>query len=97
MERFSRQEFLGLPEPERKLRCAELARLLTPRIKGSPRFHHAVTSVIEELRALGHDLWSYDASDDMEAWGPDYVKHTGPGVTVRFYIDDETEVGWSKH
>lgn len=99
MERFSRRELVALSEVDGANRCDELARVLTERIKGLSEFdfHRKVASIVSELRALGHDLWSFDASDDMEAWAPDYGKKTGPGLVVTFYLDDDVVAEWSKH
>jgi hypothetical protein len=40
--------------------------------------------LVQELRLLGHDLWSYDESAEYEVWGPDYSGPSGPGVLITF-------------
>jgi hypothetical protein len=96
VERFSKREFDALSELERHTRCEELGQVLVARIKDAPNFHSAVASVVSDLRGLGHDLWSFDESDDMEAWCPDYSKPSGPGLVITLYPDD-VDVAWSKN
>jgi len=53
--------------------------------------------IVSELRTLGHDLWSFDESDDMEAWAPDDGKKSEPGLVLTFYLDDDVVAAWSDH
>lgn len=95
MVRFSKSEFVGLSAPVRLERCRELAYVLTERLKGASAFHQSVESLVSGLRALGHDLWSFDESDDMEVWGPNYETPSGPGIVVTFR-SDEVIVEWTE-
>lgn len=74
--------------------CAELADVLHRRLRDEPEFHAGVAKLIGELRAAGHDLWSFDADDDMEAWCPNYRTPTGPGIVITFRTDG-VEIGYS--
>lgn len=94
MARFSKVEFVGVPDSVRAERCDELARVLTDQLKGVVKFHERVASLVTELRAAGHDLSSFDESDDMEVWGPNYVHPSGPGIVVTFRPDD-VSVEWA--
>lgn len=94
MERFRKSEFLRKQGPAREALCKDLAQLLAEHLKGEPDFHHRVRGLISELRLLGHDLWSFDESDDMEVWSPNYQTPSGPGIVVTFRPDN-VDVEWS--
>lgn len=84
MERFSKLAFDAATDEVKDDLSGALAAELSRRLAAEPSFHEGVRRLIEELRALGHDLWSYDEEDDMEAWGPDYQTPSGPGIVVTF-------------
>lgn len=94
MQRFSRERFEQAFE-QRTLLCAELAAVLAGRLDQSKDFHRTVYALIAELKAVGHELTSYDESDDTQAWGPDYVKPPGPGLVLTFAAPHDVEVKWS--
>ena len=95
MERFDKSEFLRRQGPAREALCQELAKLLSEALRREPNFHEGVQRLVSELRLRGHDLWSFDASDDFEAWCPDYHTPSGPGIVVTFR-PDEVEVEWTE-
>lgn len=68
MPRFTKPSFLDANEPERAELCVELGAALMARIKASSDFHATVYVLVDEHRALGHDLWSFDESDDTQTW-----------------------------
>jgi hypothetical protein len=39
-------------------------------------------------------LWSFDDSDEMEVWCPNYQTPSGPGIVVTF-MPDAVTVEWS--
>ena len=84
MQRFAQQNFLQANHDEREALCRELASVLCLRIAQSGDFHSAVQEQIDALRALGHDLWSFDESDQSEAWCPDYTKPALAGLCITF-------------
>ncbi|HTL32227.1 MAG TPA: hypothetical protein VL326_03830 [Kofleriaceae bacterium] len=86
-KRFTKAAFTGADTAGRSALCAELADVLHRRLRDEPEFHAGVTKLIRELRAVGHDLWSFDADDDMEAWCPNYQTPTGPGIVITFRTD----------
>lgn len=94
MERFKKSEFLGKRGPARAELCQELAHLLSERVSGEPGFHQSVQGLVSELRLLGHDLWSFDESDEMEVWCPNYQTPSGPGIVVTFR-PDKVNVEWT--
>lgn len=94
MLRFSKSELLRLPEALRTDRCRDLAHTLAARLRGEDDFHKGVASLVSELRAVGYDLMSYDEDDEVEVWGPNYAKPSGPGIVVTFR-PDEVLVEWT--
>ncbi len=95
MHRFSKTVFLAATDDIRLKLCDELASLLLVQLKSQQEFHSAVGDIVAELRAAGHDLWSFDASDEMEAWCPNYVEPSEPGLVLTFFVD-RVHVEWSK-
>ena len=93
--RFGKTEFVVAGPASRSALCRELATLLAQRLKEPSAFGATATACIKELRALGHDLWSFDESDDFQAWCPNYENPTGPGIVVTFRAPDEVSVEWS--
>ena len=94
MQRFSKAEFSCRDDDGRRSLSAELAALLTVRLKDEKQFHQGVQDLVAELRQVGHDLWSFDESDEMEVWCPNYQNPTGPGLVVTFTTDGvEVEPG----
>jgi len=94
MAQFTKQAFLDAKEPERVELCVELGAALMARIKASRDFHATVYALVDELRALGHGLWSFDESDDAQTWCPNWEPPSGPGIVVVFAADAVT-VEWS--
>lgn len=94
MRRFTKQAFLESTEPERAELCVELGAALMARIEASRDFHAAVYALVDELRGLGHDLWSFDESDDTQTWCPNWDPPSGPGIVVVF-SPDAVSVEWS--
>lgn len=101
MKRYSRSVLIRVSDEERVVRCKELESVLSTRVQQlqeSQNFHHSVYQLIDELRSLGYDLWSYDESDEegeeMQRWGPNYVNPQGPGLYISFYAPHRVEVSW---
>ena len=59
--------------------CRRLAAILTERVRGSDDASAEFESSMKDLRALGHDLWSWDS--DL-VWGHDYITRR-PGAGLR--------------
>lgn len=90
LERFAVSGFADSTPAERKALCAELATMIAAKLT-TAGLHAAVGNVIAQLRGGGHDLWSYDADDDFEIWGPSYVaggSTVRPGLVITFRLDD---------
>jgi hypothetical protein len=87
---------LGAEARAERLRSLEatLAGLL-PKESSRREFFERSHGLVEELRALGHDLWSFDSDgDDFETWCGDWTR-TGSGpMTVTFRYPRRVEVSW---
>lgn len=83
--RFSRSRF------EASADVASLADALsaelTRRFSARPTFEH-VREIVNDLRALGHDLYSFDESLDFSAWCDDYTKPHEYSSIVYFRFPD---------
>jgi hypothetical protein len=98
LEGFERRAFEQADEPERQALCDRLAVAISERIRAAPSFFECIPALVEELRAAGHDLWSYDSDGEgWEVWCPNWAKPTGPGIFVVFRAEGPSEVGWTRH
>lgn len=93
---FGRSEFMEEGKAARTARCAALARVASDvvRQRGERDFHGVVQQVVDDLRAAGHDLWSYDEEDEFEVWGPNYVDGSRAGLIITFHADGRVEAVW---
>jgi hypothetical protein len=96
MERFTKAAFSDADGATRDALCRDLERLLAARLEAAPDREAALEQVIAELRALGHDLWSFDQNDVFEVWCPDWHVPSGPGIVVTF-AGLAVSVEWSQH
>ena len=69
LEGFDKNRFMAASHADRLSLCAELAAHISLWLRGKESFHREVLGIVEELRNLDHDLWSYDEDDDFEVWG----------------------------
>lgn len=94
--KFSRESFENAGQISR----VELAKALVRDLGSLPRelvaFHATCYAIIEQLRHLGHDIWSLDEADDFQVWGPDYQNEASRGLLVRFSAGEETTVEWQE-
>jgi hypothetical protein len=75
-DRFSYDNLVASPDRPNLLEAlrAEITRRL--QTTSDPEKEGYV--VVEELRKLGHDLWSFDESDDFQRWCGDWVNPKHP-------------------
>ena len=102
MSLFDRDSFERLSLTERQRRAEELATYLTQRVHGADDFEEEISRIVASLREQGHDLWSWDESDDFQIWGPDYTKAHVTGLVLDFRKDLHTdslevEVEWQEN
>jgi len=94
----SRTVIDALPDPDREKRLHELEAAISRRVgaASSPEaFMRECRRVIDELRALGHDLWSWDSDGESETWGGDYMHpETAGRLLVMFEFRGTTRVAW---
>ena len=70
-DRFSYASLAASADRERF--ASELQDVLTQRLRGAADPVRECRVVVDELRVLGHDLWSFDESTDFQIWCGDYV------------------------
>ncbi len=87
-DEFAFRAFQSDPDPTE--RCHRLEAILSARLADHPSPEAVLERAATELRALGHDLWSWDRD---RVWGRDYVtKRNGAGMTLSLYgTDDDDE------
>ena len=93
-QEFRRQAFEGADSALRSLLCHRLAEAVRARLATAGKFHDCVYGIVEELRQLGHDLWSIDEGDDFQVWGPDYGKPAQSGLLIHFEAEGPIDVEW---
>lgn len=77
-QELSFDAFASAAEPEAL--CQQLASTLTQRLRASPCPPVAFTQAMQELKQLGHDLWSWEMD---EVWGHDYMtRRPGAGLFI---------------
>jgi hypothetical protein len=99
-ERFSPTALIELPEVERKGRLLTLEAELTAAIAPSAtrdQFFSLSRQLIDRLRALGHDLSSFDGDgEEFETWCGDYSRKGGGGpLIITFRYPRRVQVEWS--
>jgi hypothetical protein len=65
---------------------------LTRRLRAATAPAQEGYAIVDELRRLGHDLWSFDESDDFQAWCGDWTKMPRPFqlIVQLNFSDDES-------
>jgi hypothetical protein len=75
-DRFCNERFVAATDGERVRLGDELAQELTRRVQASADPAQETYECIEDLKRLGHDLWSFDESDDFQLWCADWTRPT---------------------
>jgi hypothetical protein len=88
-DEFAFTEFKSDADPTD--RCHRLEAMFAARLADHPSPEAVLESAATELRALGHDLWSWE-NDRM--WGWDYVtKRSGGGMRLSLCVKDDDDDG----
>ena len=96
---FSPDAIARLAGAARTIRLREMQAALADRLSAGASigefFEHG-RQLIEELRTLGHDLWSFDSDgEEFETWCSDWTRVDGGGLlSVTFRYPHEVEVAW---
>ena len=94
----SRAVLESLPDSDRGARLRELEAAIARRVSAATTpeaFLRECRLVVDELRALGHDLWSWDNDGENETWGGDYMHpETAGRLLVMFEFRGTTRVAW---
>jgi len=86
-EQYSRRNFENLTDATPL--AGNLAHLLTERLRNSADARAEAGVLISELKALGHELFSWDESTDWETWGDDYVRPTARRIIVELKFPED--------
>jgi hypothetical protein len=88
-ERFSYESFVHSADPAALARA--LSDELTRRLRATATRAQEGYALVDELRRLGHDLWSFDESDDFQAWCGDWTRPPRPFelIVQLNYAEDE--------
>lgn len=88
--KFARFRFEELPSATSL--SSELAVVLTRRLRLAPDPQTEAALIVEDLKNLGHDIYSWDASPGaFEIWGDSYISPVSKKrlcVTFRFSSDE---------
>ena len=94
----SRTVLDALPDADRVARLHELEVVIARRVsaaKTPEAFLRECRLIVDELRALGHDLWSWDSDGENETWGGDYMHpETAGRLLVMFEFRGSTRLAW---
>ena len=66
-----------------------LADLLTDRLRRASDVRAEARALVAELRAVGHDLFSWDESTECETWGDDYVRPRTARIIVELHFSED--------
>lgn len=70
--------------------ASSLADVLSGRLRSSTDRGAEVKRLVDELKAAGHELYSWDESGDWQIWGDDYMRPRPTRLIVEFrYAEDE--------
>ena len=103
MDKFSWAAFMALDARRRKLLCVELALYLKSNLLshtkdlgyGGER-EELVYTFLDRLKALGHEIYSWDCNIDSDIFGYDYIKGGGFGLILEFDYPESVEVYWKE-
>jgi hypothetical protein len=95
---FGRGALTSLDAEARSARVAALRLALMDRLSivaSAGEFFAQSRGLVEELRALGHDLWSFDSDgEEFETWCGDWTRSGGGSLTITFRYPVQVEVAW---
>jgi hypothetical protein len=94
---YSVQEFEALDDTGRRALCVRLGEELARRLAGAADFDAEARAIVEELRAAGHDLWSYDDDGEgYQVWCADWVGRQRPRTLLIIFDRPGVEVVWDR-
>jgi hypothetical protein len=82
--RFSYDSFVAGTDADRQRIADDLAQELTRRVQASADPAQAASDCVDDLKSLGHDLWSFDESDDLQLWCGDW---TAPERAFELFVE----------
>jgi hypothetical protein len=96
---FRPEAIAALDEDQRKERLLRLETALARTLENEvslARFFTRTHMLIDELRAIGHDLWSFDSDGvGFEIWCGDWTRpEIGGPLVITFRAPSSVEVEW---
>jgi hypothetical protein len=82
--RFSYDRFVAGTDADRQRLADDLAQELTRRVQASADPAQAGYDCVDDLKSVGHDLWSFDESDDFQLWCGDW---TAPKRAFELFVE----------
>jgi len=89
-ERFSHHNLVNSPERESLLEALRIE--TTRRLQATSDPANEGYSLVEELRRLGHDLWSFDEDDDFQIWCGSWTARKHPWELILYVNFREDEI-----
>jgi hypothetical protein len=92
-DRFSRAVMASLADAEREFRLRELESIVTLALRRHTDFESfqaELYATINQLKALGHELYSWSYECEVEYWGGDYMV---PGAGYELLLRSEFPKG----
>jgi hypothetical protein len=87
-EQFSRRRFEDATDSDAL--AQSLSDVLTARLRTAAEAPSEATALVAELKALGHELFSWDESLDFQTWGDDYTRPKRRRIIIDLrYPEDE--------
>jgi hypothetical protein len=94
MDPFARFVFERLDAEGKTALSRRLAELLSDRLTHAADFDEEVGHIVEDLRQVGHELFSIDEDVGRQVWGRDYTKNSAPGLLIEFVAPNAVDVTW---
>jgi hypothetical protein len=94
LQNFSRVYMENVSIEDRRTLLIEMSKVFS-QVISDDNFNESVMKVIEELRKVGHDLWSFDEDDDFQSWCGNWTKENGGKLVLEFHKYNPVLVNWS--
>jgi hypothetical protein len=98
LSKYSRASFDDLTTNELTAHIHSLQALLKKRFGSSSDFNETLVTTLQQLKAVGHTLYSLDYDSDIyrfrEVWGTNYRDSGVLGLEIEFESPDRIVVEW---
>src|SRR5262245_7867545 len=98
LSKYSRSFFDSLSLRELQSNITELEKVLNEIFSSSADFNQTLKNVVEELKSIGHNMYSLDYDSDtkrfFEVWGSNYHDAGANGLEIEFRSSERIRVYW---